>query len=360
MKYITELTEQQQRDIIDIKSGIQKRSFRYELLDKQENLKKVLYNVTEGKLTLSDKNSIKRMGKVTLVGKDPEIDFINDRIKVYVELGNGSVKGLFPLGVYLLSSPIEKHSEGRKTSYDIDIYSKVQILKEDKVNKRFVIKTNILYTYYITSLLEGFDTSGVVASDILVTRDLSFDPGTPKLTIINELLKQINYNDLYTDNDGLIIAKPYVLNSMRNPDYVYNTDNESIVFNNYAKSLDAFDIPNVITRVVSNSSTTLSYTYKNENVDDPTSVISRGREIDDYKEISDIGNQATLEAYVLREAETLKQVYGAAKFGSSINPLHEYQECIIFDNEVYIETGWQMTLTTNGQMTHELKGVVYV
>ncbi len=360
MKYISELTQQQQNGIIDIKTGIQKRSFRYELLDKNENLKKVLTNVSECKLSLNDSAAIKRMGNITLVGKDPEIDFINDRVKVYVQLGNGVLTGLFPLGVYLLSSPVEKYSEGNVTTFQIDIYSKIQILKEDKVSKRFVIKANTRYTDYIKELMTGLSLDGVTESTILTTRDVSYNPGTAKLTIINDLIKQINYSDIYTDNDGLAIVKPYVLNSLRNPDYTYNTNEESIILNNYAKSLDAFNIPNVVTRVVTNSSSTLSYTYRNENLDDPTSIVSRGREIDDYKEISDIGDQTTLEAYVKREAEVLKQVYGAAKFASSINPLHEYQECIIFDNKVYIETGWTITLSTNGQMTHTLKEVVYV
>jgi len=365
MNYLEGIDRDIQNDVINIKSGYQERSFKYDLLDKNENFKKTLSNVVEdgNNISFDEFSKLKRSGKIKLIGEDLEIDFINDRVKIFITLNDGSNELTYPAGVYLLSSPTKKTMTKDVDSFSVDIYSKLQILIEDKVIERFVVTQNSSYTNTIKSLVSsaGFDISKIENSNEIAQRDIVFNAGTSKLDIINNLLKQINFYELYTDFDGFPIGKPSVLDLARTPDYFYKLNENSIVDFGINQELDLFNIPNVITRVVTNAETEpLISTYSNYNTDDPTSIPSRGREIDDYKEISDIPSQLSLDNFVLLEAERLRQVYGEINFNTSINPMHELKECIEVNGEVYIETNWTIDLSVNGKMKHEARRVVYV
>ncbi len=365
MNYLTTATEKVQNEVINISNGYQKRSFKYDLLDNQENFKKTLTNVElkGNSISFDNFSNCKRYGNIKLLGNDPDIDFINDRIKIYITLDNGVTELTYPLGVYLLSSPIKKMVTKTIYSYSVDVYSKLQILIEDKVIERYVLKKDTTYTTTIKSLLSsaGLDISKVENSDETASRDIVFNAGTSKLDIINNLLEQINFYPVYTDFEGVPVCKPSTLDKNRTADYFYRINQDSIVDFGLTQDLDLFNVPNVITRVVTNAETeTLISTYKNYDESDPTSIPSRGREIDDYKEISDIPSQLSLDNFVQLEAERLREVYGEVSFSTSLNPLHEFKECIEVNGEVYIESSWTMSLDVTGKMSHEARRVVYV
>ena len=365
MKYLDDIDRSIQDNVINIKSGYQSRTYRYDLLDKDENFKKTLTNISINKNSISFSGfiDVKRTGTVNLTGLDPDIDFINDRIKIYVTLNDGMNNLTYPLGIYLLSSPVKVLITKDVYNYQVNIYSKTQILIEDKVIARFVIKKGKVYTNVIQELLigTGIGNIEVTNSGLAANRSFSYDAGSSKLFIINELLKQINYYPIYTDNDGSVIIKPSVLSQERNADFYYRINDESIVQKGLAETLDLFNVPNVTTRVVTNSENEpLVSTYKNYDPQDPTSIPNRGREIDDYQEISDIPDQTTLDEFVLREAEASKKIFGEVRFSSSLNPMHEQDECIEVNGEIFIETSWTMQLSTQGAMNHSARRVVYV
>lgn len=396
MRYLENIDKEFQNDLINIKSGYQKRSFRYDLLDKNENFKKTLTNVdlNSNSIYYSGFSELKRGGSINLIGLDEDIDFINDRIKIYIVLDNGinpigttwisatqtwdnasltwdgqndviSTKTSleYPLGVYLLSSPIRKMLQNDFYVYSIDIYSKLQIATEDKITERFVVNKNSVYTNVIKDLFSqmGFDISKVQNSSAITKRDIVYNAGTTKLKIINDLLRQINFYNAYTDNEGFVICKPSQLDEQRNPEFYYNLNPTSIVDYGLNDSLDLFNIPNVITRVATNAENQpITSTYKNYDENDPTSIQNRGREIVDYKEISDIPSQNDLDLFVRLELENAKKVYGEIDFTTSINPLHEHQECIFVNGDIYVETDYNIQLTIEGKMSHSARRIFYV
>lgn len=365
MNYLDGVSKAIQNDLININSGYQARSFRYDLLDKNENFKKTLTNVSNDKNSIAFSNflQVKRTGTINFIGFDPDIDFINDRIKIYTILSDGVNELTYPSGMYLLSSPVEITKTNSVSEYSVSVYSKTQILVEDKEIERFVIKKGKVYTNVIQELLigTGIGDIEIVSSPLTVQRDLSFEPGTSKISIINELLKQINYYPIFTNNEGSVSIEPYIPLQERNADYFYRINDNSIVSKGLTTTLDLFNVPNVVTRVVTNAETEpLVSTFKNYDTDDLTSIPNRGREIDDYKEISDIPDQLTLDAFVRREAEEAKKVFGEFTFNTSINPMHEQNECVEINGYIVVESSWRMSLTVSGLMSHTARRVVYV
>lgn len=365
MNYLDTLTVKQQNELITIKGNVQERSFRYDLLDNLENFKVTLDNVESGSgnLNVNYFLDVKRSGNFVLVGENENIDFQSNRVKIYITLDNGLVRAEYPLGVYLLSSPMKLRQTKNFNRYNVTFYSKLQILLEDKLNETLVIQENANYTNEIKALMieSGLDVSRIEFSNATFNRQRTFEIGTSKLAVINKLLTEINFEKLYTDNDGFIVTKPVILDKKRVPDFDYLLDEESIIENNSSEELDLFNIPNSFTIVSTNpDNIPIISTFKNYDVNDITSIPSRGREIDYYEEVSDITDQTSLDEHlqIIREKET--QIYGKITFNTALNPLHVYNECYNIETNKFVEESYTMMLSANGKMIHKARRVVNV
>jgi hypothetical protein len=132
------------------------------------------------------------------------------------------------------------------------------------------------------------------------------------------------------------------------------------------EELDLFNVPNKWVVVCSNAEQSLFSTYMNDNPNSPTSTVSRGRTIVDYREVTDIAAQQSLDAYVQRIAFETSQVYGKITFETAINPLHDYMDVLQLEysplgiKDKYVETGWTMPLKAGARMKHEVRKVVSI
>lgn len=366
MKYLEGIDEQLQRDLINIKNNYQSRGFRYELLDKNDNLKKELTNVSRTGCFIDMNNfaQVKRSGVIFFNEDDPDIDWINDRIKPYVTISDGITSLEYPLGVYLLSSPTVTYT-AQNDVRRVEVYSKLQILKEDKITDRLTLEAGTQYTVNIVNIITstGISKVQVLPSTLTLNRAIEYPIGTPKLTIVNDLLSQINYYSLSSDNEGFVVSSPYVNVNERSVTYSYLDNRTSIVYNDVTEELNLFDVPNVFVVVASNAETSpLKSTFVNNSITDPTSVVNRGRQIVSYNTVSDVADQATLDALTERLADELNDVYGYVTFNTSINPLHEFLETLEFTyrgiSATFTEVSWKIELSNNGVMRHECRRLI--
>jgi len=104
----------------------------------------------------------------------------------------------------------------------------------------------------------------------------------------------------------------------------------------------------------------------NNNPESPTSTVRLGRTIVDFREVDDIADQATLNAYVERIAFEASQVFGKLKFKTALMPFHEYSDVIHIKYDPlkvdykFSETNWTMKLEAGGEMEHEVRRVVSI
>lgn len=358
MRYLEGIPEGVQRDLINIRYGQQSRTFIYELMDKSEIKKKNLTNISDAMVEYNDFTDVKRSGSIIFIGEDSDIDWINDRIRVSVTLSNGVSTLTYPLGVYLLSSPtvLTKDSIIER---QVDVYSKLQILIEDKVTEIYTIPKNTVYTSEILKLVvaSGISQTKITSSTQITARDLEYTVGTSKLAVINDLLNQIAYNPLDVDNEGFVVATPYASPKIKPVSYDYEEGDLSVLYNDYSEELNLFDVPNTFVIVASNAENLpLKSVYINNSITDPTSVINRGRRIVKYEQINDISNKAALDIYAQRLADESNDVYGEFVFETSINPMHENKEMLrVVRNgleRIYEEVGWRISLNQKATMRH--------
>ena len=301
---------------------------------------------------------IQRSASLTLI-EENDIDFASDRLRPYMRVITDKGPLVYPLGVFLMSSPARR-SVGGAINRTVECYDKTQILNDDRFDTRYTVPKNTAYTAAVLSIISsaGIVTSDIVASALETETAIEFPIGTSKLTACNQLLAAINYYPLYADSFGYIRSKPYELPEAKAIDAFYATDKTSIIQPGAQEELDIFNAPNKIIRYLENAERQLlTASITNDDPNSKLSTVNRGRTIVDVASVSDIANQTSLDAYVARiMAET--KVYQKITFETLNMPNLEYSDCLYINNSElsiagkYIETAWQMDLKIGGKMKH--------
>jgi hypothetical protein len=340
--------------------------YEYDLLDKYDRKIGTIDEIG-GSYSFDSNAEIKGTARFTLNEKKlKEIDFLSERIKPYFCLKMGKTWLKWGQGVFLLSSPNRQEQNGG-IYRDIEAYDKGLILKEDCVDNRYFIAKGTRYTDAVRTLIlsTGINKISIQESDLVLSVDKEYPIGTSKLDIINDLLISINYNSVYFNADGFCMVRPYINPKDRAYEFEYVTDKKSIVEYGSEETLDAFSIPNKFVRYVENPEADyLTSTFVNDKASNKLSTIYRGRTITDIRAVTDIADQATLDAYVKRVATEKSLVFGGIIFPSAVMPHHSFLDCLYVRNttlgvsEKFIETSWSIDASPNGRMTHTCKKVV--
>jgi hypothetical protein len=366
--------------------------FRYELLDKDGRKKSDLYNVLSAEVQHQALATIKRTARFTL-RDEGDINYLQDRIRpiarIYVPDGrtfsqfymfysqqfapliheakqatkSGWVE--FPLGEFLLSSPTRQEENGQVIR-EVEAYDGLVILTDDKFDSPYTVPTGTNYVDAVVSILAsaGITRYNIEQTDKVTSNDITFEIGREKLYAINELLRAINYESIHVDVNGYFTSAYYRSPTDRASEYSYFTDSESVIFGGYSEELDAYSLPNkwvLEVKPTEEGTVALSSVYTNDNPDSELSTVSRGRNIVDYRELQDMADQETLDAYAQRIAFEASQQFGKIEFETGIMPHHDYFDVFnvyFSDLEVsgkYSETSWTMPLEVGGKMNHEIR-----
>lgn len=337
--------------------------FKYELLNRNNLKIGEIDTVSNASVSMNSLAEIKRTARLT-IKDNPDIDFLNDRLRPVFILDGIE----YPLGVYLMPSPKRKDTK-EGVMRDIEAYDTCQILKEDRFRNRYFVAKNFRYTAIVTQLINSAGIYGVdiYPSSAVLTRDREWEIGTSKLTVINELLTEMNYESLYSNENGILVSKPYQLPNSREVKHTYTTDNSKIIAYSATDELDLFNVANVWVVTATNAEgANMSSSYENNHYSSPTSTVRRNRNIVDYREVNDIASQEALDDYVKRIAYNASSTYSHVEFSTLLLPGHDYSDAIYLDHKrlgvqgKYIETAWSMDLVAGGNMTHSARKVVFI
>lgn len=303
------------------------------------------------------------------VPETTEINYLSDRIQPFMEVKMPDGNWIeFPLGVFLLSTPT-RHDEVNGVYRDIEAYDGLIILDDDKFTSRYNIGAGTKYTKAVEDILKsaGITRFNIQEKDDTLSVDKEFKIGTSKLEAVNELLSAINYTPIWVDATGYFTAYPYVSPADKRADYTYKDDELSVIYDGMEEELDLTEVANSWVVTQSNpEKEPLVSTKINNNPESPTSTVNMGRTIVDFREVDDISDQATLNAYVERIAFEASQVFGKLKFKTALMPFHEYSDVLHVKYDAlkidykFSETNWTMKLQAGGEMEHEVRRVVNI
>lgn len=358
--------------------GSQLVTFRFDLLDQQGTLKGTLRNVTDASVNHDALGDIKRKARFTL-RDDGAINYLSDRIKPWAQVyvpprimpdHTPTTGGWaeFPLGVFLLSTPEEGFRVGG-TIRDIEAYDQGIILMQGTVDGRYLIPSGTKFTDALANI---FQAVGITRYNITPTAktlpvDREWDRGATYLSIINELLKAMNYYSVWFDGDGYAICAPYVLPSLAPSEYTYAEGDMSVIrTDSLTRRKDLFNVPNKWVYVVSQADREeLKSVYVNDSANSPLSTGNRGITIVDNRTV-DAADQATLDGLVQRAAQDASQVYETVTWDSILMPHHNHMDNYTLSSSQlggafkFRETSWAMELKAGGTMSHSARRTVTI
>lgn len=346
-------------------------TFRYQLLDSANTPVTDLDQVVGCTVSQNWFADVKRKATFDLVESGQEIDWLTDRIKPWARLHLPPYQDddwvEWPLGVFLLSSPTRTTDETGRVVRRVQGYDQLQVYLDDKTDARYTVAASANYVSTVTTLLGDVDMV-VTASSSTLPAAMEWEPGTPKLKIINALLGAVNYQSLSFDEDGRAVVAPYVAPDRRAEEYTYADDvDTSLLLPEVEQELDLFSVPNKWVLVVSNPDrAALTATYTNSNPASPTSTVRRGRTIVDYRTEQDAADQAALDAKAERLAFEASQIYESITFSTGLNPLHSGNDVYrirytpLAINSAFSEAEWTLPLKAGEPMTHRARRVVSI
>lgn len=351
-------------------SGHREWRFRYELLSAQGTRLRDLDNVLGCSVSNDFNAQIKRTAKF-LVSDDNSINYLGQRIRPWagIRMPNGGYME-WPLGVFLLTSPKRQVDISGAVTRDVEAYDQTMVLVDDKVASRYYVGPNVEYTAAVSELLAntaGINGYSIVSSNTRTIAALEWEPGTSKYQIVADLLAAINYEGLWFDGNGTARAAPYVVPSLRDADFLYQTDDLSTILPDVEVDVDYFQVPNRWVLIVSSpDQPPLRAEIVNNNPFSPTSTVNRGRVITRVVTDESAPNLAVLNDIAARYRDEDGQLFETVKFKTGIMPFHEngdVYDFAYFDLSVggrFLELGWDMELTQGAQMSHTVRRTVSV
>lgn len=338
--------------------------YEFDLLDKDDvPLGKI---TAEGNIDHNANAGIQRCASLS-IREERDIDFLSERVRPSMCVKANSEIVHYPLGVFLMSSPNRSAGIG-SVGRIIECYDKCQILADDKFDSRYRVAAGTNYIGAVSSIISsaGISNSKLTTTSKTLAADLEFEMGTSKLEAVNTLLKAINYNNIYADAEGRLVAKPYEDPITRTIEASYVTNSKSIVFPGAEEELDVFNAPNKIIRYLETADRDVMIaSVTNSDPLSKLSTVSRGRTIVDIARVKDIADQTTLQAYTQREAAEAK-IYQKISFETAAMPNHESLDCLYIINKdldvqgKYVELSWHLDMKVGGRMRHICRRAVSI
>ena len=306
-------------------------------------------------------------------GRKVDIDWMTDEIKPTLVI-NGVEK---PLGI-LLPATIKTEESGLMQTVNVEAYDRTWRVRDARKTEQAYYSAETPYLDVVESLLieSGIELVSRTETSSVLTEDREdWEIGTSNLEIINQLLSEINYNDVWFDAMGTAILTPKSRPAAENVQHIF-TDKRPDPRNPkeigivsiaplITRETDIYDMPNVYICICSNADKTggMKAVAENTNPNSPFSIIRRGRRIVKVEKLSNIASQEALQAYANQKVtESIMsvekiQVKTPLQSGFGIGDITSLQTK---DNVgICVEKSWSMELKPGGMMTHDLEKVVF-
>lgn len=340
-------------------------TYSYKLLDYAENERTdVKLKVKNCKVQYSSLDDLKCSATVNMKD-DKRIDYENDRIQIFCNIKVPKVGTFsYSLGIFLMSAPKRIFITGL-ISRDINCYSKLKLLYDNKVDTPYRLAKGTNVRDAVISLL-GTHKHILPESSALMPNNREWEVGSTKLGIINDLLSDyMGCTSLYVTPEGLFTSMAYVLPINREIDFTYTNQGVCNLKTDMTEEIDTFSIPNKFTSYTSNpDGDSMYYTYTNNNSESITSVINRkGRVVSETPVQVDCRTLEELETATKKRANEASSAYSKLTWRTKVMPIHGYLNCCYVANDnvngKYIETSWVID-STKVDMEHKGRKAVAV
>ena len=304
-------------------NGARETRFRFEVMDRNEELIGDLKGVKGGNLAWSSKASIHSSGSIDMSDLGDNVDWLNSRVRitVYTKDDDGEETAT-PVGVYMPAAPVHEWDDGART-YTVELLDKLSMLDTDIITdsrgnaETYTVPkgTKIIRTVKAIIADLGESSPAIVEEESPETAqsDMVFPAGTSRLKIINDLLDAANYFSLWCDGAGRFRVSKYRAPKDRTPVYQMEEPlaegENSLLGVAWTHDEDLYSIPNRVVAVEQGDDEEEGMSAVADlNVLDPGSRFNqrnRGRFITEVYDGVEATSQANLDAWAERKLDEL-------------------------------------------------------
>lgn len=290
-----------------------------------------------------------------------DMDILHDTLVPQIILDGTN----YVLGEYYIGTYTEQTNDYGQSYAEIEAYDGGFLPSRYRTENIIHFSAGENYIDVIKSLLVECGITNIMATAnpaTLTTDREDWEIGTTYLEIINALLAEINYESLWFDNKGFAQISPQ---RTLNPDKInhkYISGEYSILSNSKSREIDIFESYNVFIAYVNNADDGEFIIAKSENTD-PESILSiqnRGRFQAPPERIDNIASQADLQIYVDNLKNKSRSSVETLVISTGIDGSHDVLDTVQFEDEIYFEHSWSMTLSADSLFTHTLRREVLV
>lgn len=255
--------------------------WKIDLLDNQDHAKASFPQVSNGSLDWSIFKSIAGSGKVEFTEKpDFVINWFTDRMRI-THVNESAAQPIQPMGIWLFAKPEKNYKQGL-TKAPLGLLDKCELYSSE-IGEWLTIPAGTVVTDKVYDILT---TKAIGVSVALTTSTktlsiaLSWEPTDTWLTVINGLLKAIDYGSLWADLRGRFRVAPYVLPEKRPIRATYGSAPGNLKLRDeWDDSLPLSDIPTGVVAFSKGDETTPGLRGRADLPDKhPLSAVSRGGE----------------------------------------------------------------------------------
>lgn len=232
-------------------------------------------------------------------------------VRVYLVIRQNGGINKVTLGTFLVQTPSSSY-DGKNRNVSMDSYTPLLELKENPTPLGFALlkDQNIMEQAYM--IVREHCRAPVVKteSDQLLQDNFVAEPNEKWLSYISALIEQAKYR-LYLDEDGRILFSPKQRTDELQPVWTFNDDNSSILHPEISMQHDLYGIPNVVEVVCSTGIREYTARVENNDLNSPTSIPNRGREIlyrDTNPNLPGFPTEAQINEYAKNLLESLSSV----------------------------------------------------
>ena len=269
------------------------------LLDRDDQPLHLLDGVNGGRMEVVARDTLGGSGSISIDERGQGIDWMSHRIQAVYNNGVES----WAAGTFLFTSPTDQHSSTTLT-YDGGLLTKMNNPNSDRVDDRYSIDAGVPVIPAVVTLLQstGETRIAVTDSDAVLSAPLTWEPGTTKLTIINDLLTAVGYWSLWCDGSGQFRVEPYVRPQDRPVLYEFEHGPRSVHYADWSREQDASDVPNkvILTTRGDDETEGMVGIATNENPDSPYSFQERGQWLPAEPETVEAASQQVLDDMAAR------------------------------------------------------------
>ena len=297
---------------------------------------------------------------------DPDINWLTDELQPIQIIDEIE----YPVGIFAIGTYSKSTDENGVASVSVEAYDRALYLRQMKTQSILHISAGTNYMQAIEQLLVE---AGVIlylaepTEEVLLTDREDWNIGTSYLKIINTLLSEINYGQIWFNKKGFAILRPKKIPSIHEIDHKYSQfDRVNVLHRPIAVETDSFDAPNLFVVICNNPDLEEPLVSRAEN-DNPFSSLStftRGRKIVQVINVDNIASQDALDEYTQKVCGMSMLRSEVVSISTCNLPGHEIYDTVAIDHPdvqgLFQEVGWRLVLAQGQTMEHKIRRSILI